>query len=100
MNFDTKEAQAVENDNHIYGSFSRQLRTHARIGDVLVFSFVPVILGVVYSWPSELRQSLVFEYTDPSLLTAFTANFVHLRACPRIGLANQLVYETSSQLKG
>jgi membrane associated rhomboid family serine protease len=39
---------------------------------------VPIVLVAVFSLPPSVRQSLVFEYTDPSLVTAFSAPFVHL----------------------
>lgn len=44
---------------------------------VSVFS-PPIILGFVYSWPEELRASLLFDYTAPTVLTAFASTFVHL----------------------
>lgn len=46
--------------------------------DVLVLLSVPIALVAVFLLPVTTLQSLVFEYTDPTLLTAFAAPFVHL----------------------
>ncbi|PSP95516.1 hypothetical protein BRC91_02340 [Halobacteriales archaeon QS_4_62_28] len=46
--------------------------------DMVALFSVPVVLAIVFSLSPSTRQSLVFEYTDPSLVTAFTAPFVHL----------------------
>ncbi|MBO4248787.1 hypothetical protein IL252_13265 [Halomicrobium sp. IBSBa] len=46
--------------------------------DIAVLFSVPILLGLVFLLPLSTRQSLVFEYTDPTLLTAATAPFVHL----------------------
>ncbi|WP_238547498.1 hypothetical protein [Haloferax mediterranei] len=51
-------------------------RTHPK--DIALILTFPVILTLVHQLPLELRESLVFDYTDPTLLTAFTSSFVHL----------------------
>ena len=49
-----------------------------RLADVLVLAAVPALLGAVFTLPESTRRSLAFAYTDPTLLTAFTAHYVHL----------------------
>lgn len=46
--------------------------------DLLVLFSVPILLVGVSFLPLAVRQSLVFHYTVPTLLTAFAAPFVHL----------------------
>lgn len=46
--------------------------------DIVVLLSVPVLLVGVFALPAAVRQSLVFEYTDPTPVTAFAASFVHL----------------------
>lgn len=67
-------------DPHRQENTSSDHRLIARVRwvDVVIMAAVPVVLGLVFTRSVELRRSLVFDYTDPSLLTAFTANFVHL----------------------
>ena len=48
--------------------------------DVLVLLSIPIALVAVFLVPVATLQSLAFEYTDPTLLTAFAAPFVHLGA--------------------
>ena len=55
-------------------------RSVVRPADVLVLLSVPLVLVGAFAVPLELRQALAFSYSDPTLLTAFTANFVHLNA--------------------
>lgn len=46
--------------------------------DLVLLLSVPALLGLVSLLPYPLRRSLIFEYAAPTLLTAFTAPFVHL----------------------
>lgn len=46
--------------------------------DIAVLFSVPIALLAVFLLPAPTRQSLVFQYTEPTVLTAFTAPFVHL----------------------
>ena len=55
----------------------RTLKERAGVGDIAVLLAVPLVLAGVFRLPREVRSSLVFEYTDPSLLTAFASAFVH-----------------------
>ncbi|MEF8781838.1 MAG: hypothetical protein V5A39_08565 [Haloarculaceae archaeon] len=68
----------LESENIGSDSFVGALRDRTGVGDVGALLSVPAVLVVLYLLPSALRRSLAFEYTDPSLLTAFAANFVHL----------------------
>ena len=43
---------------------------------VLILSF-PLLLWLGYSLPLGMRESLVFNYTNPTLLAAFTSAFIH-----------------------
>ena len=61
-------------------SFGRLLRSAVRPVDVLVLLSIPLVLLSNFAAPLDLRLSLAFSYTDPTLLTAYTANFVHLDA--------------------
>lgn len=45
--------------------------------DLLLIAAVPVVLLAVFRLPAGTREALVFEYTAPSVRTAFTAPFVH-----------------------
>lgn len=55
----------------------RTLRSRTTVADVAVLAAVPLVLAGVFRLPRHVRSSFVFEYTDPSLLTAFTSAFVH-----------------------
>jgi hypothetical protein len=67
-----------ENDSQVESQFLRRLWERTGGLDVVALVWVPALLLVVYLLPAELRRSLAFEYMNPSLLTAFTSNFVHL----------------------
>ncbi|MEF8808449.1 hypothetical protein [Natronomonas sp.] len=54
------------------------LRKRTRLGDIALLLSVPLVLVWVFSLPLATRESLVFAYTDPTLLTAYTSAFVHL----------------------
>lgn len=58
-------------------SVTSALRSAARVRDVLGLAVVPAVLVGVYLLPVGLREELRFAYRDPTLLTAFAANFVH-----------------------
>lgn len=53
--------------------------------DPLALSAVPVALLAVFSLPLETRRSLAFDYVDPTLVTAFTAHYVHLGTAHLVG---------------
>ncbi|WP_299330893.1 hypothetical protein [Haloplanus sp.] len=62
------------------GGFRHDLLVGARVVDVAVLCAVPAVLVAVFTLPAEVRRSFAFAYTDPTLPTAFTAHYVHLRA--------------------
>jgi len=45
--------------------------------DILLLASVPVAILGVFAFSPATRETLVFQYSDPSLRTAFTAPFVH-----------------------
>lgn len=58
--------------------FVRTVRQRVGGADVAVLALVPFVLVGLFSLPLETRRALVFDYTDPSLRTAFVSSFVHL----------------------
>lgn len=48
--------------------------------DPVALATVPAALVAVFALPLSVRRDLVLAYTDPTLLTAFAAHFVHLDA--------------------
>ena len=59
------------------GSFLAALRDAVRIRDCLALASVPAVAVAVFALPAERRESLAFVHRDPSMLTAYTAHFVH-----------------------
>lgn len=56
------------------------LLVRTRPADLLALVAVPLVLLGVFALPEATRRSLAFQYTDPTVLTAYTAHFVHLEA--------------------
>ncbi|WP_324663590.1 hypothetical protein [Haloarcula sediminis] len=48
------------------------------VADVLLLCAVPAVLLAAATLPLSVRQSLVFEYGDPTLRTALASSFVHV----------------------
>lgn len=71
MNFDT-------DDTVDQTSLVRLVRERTNLIDVALLLSLPTILVFIHLLPVGLRESLVFDYTEPTLLTAFTSAFVHL----------------------
>jgi hypothetical protein len=67
-----------ETENSSPSSFTQRAYDRGHPVDVAVLLSVPAVLSVVYLFPDAVRQPLVFDYTDPSLWTAFASTFVHL----------------------
>lgn len=61
-------------------SFWTVVRRRAVLTDLLVLATLPVLLIGVFFLPRETRAVFVFEYSDPSIITAYTAHLVHLQA--------------------
>jgi hypothetical protein len=58
-------------------SFGDQLRSRARVVDLVAVGAVPVVLLALFQLPTSVKRGLVLDYTDPTLVTAYTAHFVH-----------------------
>jgi hypothetical protein len=67
-----------ENDDRTGGTFTRVLRSAVRPVDVAGILAVPLALLGAFALPESTRHALAFSYSDPTLWTAFTANYVHL----------------------
>lgn len=63
---------------------------HARVIDLLLLAVVPAVLFWVYTLPAATRRALSFTYTDPTVLSAYTAHFVHFS--PDHLFANVMAY--------
>jgi FtsH-binding integral membrane protein len=59
-------------------ALTRLVRERTTLLDITLLLSPPSILALLYVLPVELRESLVFDYTEPTLLTAFTSTFIHL----------------------
>jgi membrane associated rhomboid family serine protease len=46
--------------------------------DVVALLSIPVVLLAVFALPASTRRAAAFSYTDPTIVTAFTAHYVHL----------------------
>ncbi|WP_232745054.1 hypothetical protein [Halorubrum aethiopicum] len=71
-------------------SLREVLRSRVRPIDLLALSTVPIALLAVFALPEATRRSLAFAYHDPTVLTAFSAHYVHLEAAHL--LANVAAY--------
>lgn len=67
-----------ENDDRTDGTFTRVLLSAVRPVDVAAILAVPLLLLAVFGLPESTRRALAFSYSDPTLWTAFAANYVHL----------------------
>ena len=47
-------------------------------GDALALLAVPLVMVAVFSLPTEVKRAYAFSYTEPTVVTAFTAHYVHL----------------------
>ena len=59
-------------------SLARLVRERTNLLDITLLLSLPAVLVLVYLSPVSLRESLVFEYAEPTLLTAFVSAFIHL----------------------
>jgi hypothetical protein len=60
------------------GTFLATLRSGSRWRDAAAIIVVPMLTVALFLAPNPVRQSLVFEYAHPTLLSAYAAPFVHL----------------------
>lgn len=58
--------------------FWSTVRRRIRPRDCVALAAVPLVLVGVFLLPESVRRSLAFTYRDPTLVTAYTAHFVHL----------------------
>ncbi|WP_245944524.1 hypothetical protein [Haloplanus salinus] len=59
-------------------SFARLIRERTGLIDITLLLSLPAVLILIYLSPVGLRESLVFDYTEPTLFTAFASVFIHL----------------------
>lgn len=57
--------------------FFTEVRWRLRALDLLALSVVPALLLAGHLLPAGTRQALALDYTDPTLVTAYTSSFVH-----------------------
>jgi len=75
---DSRSTATFDSDSFGRESFFGTLGSRTGVADVAALLSVPAVLWFAFLWPVGVRRSLAFEYTDPSLLTSFASNFVHL----------------------
>ncbi|WP_052334938.1 hypothetical protein [Halorubrum sp. AJ67] len=46
--------------------------------DALALLVVPLVMAGVFTLPTEIKRAYAFSYTEPTVVTAFTAHYVHL----------------------
>ena len=68
-----------------YAAFLDELSARTRLIDLVALCLPPTVLVAVFALPRATRRSLAFAYMDPSLLSAFTAHYVHLGADHLLG---------------
>lgn len=64
--------------------FERRVLTRP-FQDVAVLLAVPVVLIAVFALPLETRRAYAFSYAEPTVVTAFTAHYVHLTPSHLVG---------------
>lgn len=47
--------------------------------DALFVAFTPLLILLIYLLPRSLKQALIFRYTEPGLIQAYTTHFVHIK---------------------
>lgn len=73
----TNDDAVIQTGVQHHTDFLNEFRDRVRSRDLAVILSVPVILLVVFGLPQPLKERLVLAYTEPTLVTAFTAHFVH-----------------------
>jgi len=72
------------------GGFRARLRAVVHPVDLLAILAVPAILGLVFTLPTPTRESLALSTAEPTVVSAYSAHFVHLDAGHLLG--NLAVY--------
>lgn len=65
---------------HQTSSILSKVRSEARVVDLLLLLGLPGLLIAVFGLPLSVKHGYVLEYTNPTLITGFTAHFIHLDA--------------------
>ena len=65
--------------------FVHKLRKNFYPSDLFVISVVPLVLVATYQLRIEARQSLAFASESPSIVTAFTTNYIHFTTDHLVG---------------
>jgi len=68
-----------------YAAFADELSASVRVVDLIALAVPPVVLVAVFALPETARRSLAFAYIDPTLLSAFSAHYVHLETNHLLG---------------
>lgn len=76
---------ATDDATDVSTNFRRELLDRVHAVDLFVLCAVPIAMCVVFILPESTRRSLAFAYDDPTLVTAFTAHYVHLSAGHLVG---------------
>lgn len=58
-------------------SVRQALYKQLKLSDVILVLAFPVLIGLGYSLPLGTRESLVFNYANPTFITGFASVFVH-----------------------
>lgn len=80
----------VSADDSPAPSFRQELTRLATVAEIGLFLTVPVVLAIVFLLPEATRQALIFDTGNPTVLTAFTAHYVHLTTSHLVG--NLFIY--------
>jgi len=67
-------------EGHSSEPFVGHLRSAVTAAEIAELSAVPVLLTGVFALPVGIREALVFSHAEPTLRTAFGADFVHCGA--------------------
>ncbi|GAB3416227.1 hypothetical protein GCM10027435_13220 [Haloparvum alkalitolerans] len=70
----SREADAADGFRGLLGAFL----TRSRPADAVALAVPPLVMVGVFALPVETRRALAFQYTDPTVVTAFAAHYVHL----------------------
>ena len=71
---------AFELDTATHPTAESTFTDRSFLADLALVGSIPLALAFVYLLPRAFRQSLVFDYAEPTVATAFVSAFVHLDA--------------------
>ena len=84
-NVDTEVFDAGVDQLPDHPPFVHKLKGNFQQSDLLFISIVPAVLVSVFKLPLEMRRSLAFDSANPSMVTAFTSNYIHFTADHLLG---------------